>query len=821
MNMIERLALDFLFSGRVLLRGRWQSTVIVITIALAIGALTAVFSVVSAVLLKSFGPYETDKWVYVWEHPLNSDKGRQISASIPNFMDWKRDSLSVFSDIVLWLPWSYAASGNDVGYPQQIRAAVISPEVFASTGVVSAAGRLLTPSDSLRSEHVVVLSYEFWRRAYGGDPSLVGKKLNLNLVPHTVVGIAPPGFCFPAEAQTDAWTPIPSAMLMGASRSGRGFRVAARLRPGASLKDAQAAMKLISQRLARQYPEDRDYDAVVVAVREAVAGDFKIPLISLCSALAFGLLLACLNIGYLRSVQVHSRHKEIMLRLALGASRGRLLRQLLIETALLFAAGAVLGLVISPLIIRAMISLVPAAEIPWLHADTDFPTFFAMFTVTLLAGLATGFIPALTAIRSQPARTLGSGGSLANSSAVSGRVRNAAQMTQIALSLVPLCGASLLARSFQHLKDVAPGFETQNRLTLMFAAPKARYAGSKEIATLAQRIQQDTNRLPGVLQSAVAQALPFAPGAQWLQAVTRTDPKTIPDVGQLPLVRYNVVTAGYFEAMGVRLKAGRTLTESDDAAAEPVAIINERLARDQFSGENPVGKLIWVGHAEALAENRPRVIVGVVADSKMYALDSSPDPAAWVPIAQQNNSESIYRNLYLVANTNVAPSSELGAIQERIRSIDPDLAVSDVASMEERVGDSLWRQRFSAIVVSTFSIAVLSIAFLGIFGMTSYLVSCRTFEIGVRVALGATRLNVMSMILGQSISMAFLGVVLGMLGCLAATRVLSTFLFGISATDPLTLLAVSLLLMAAAIVASYIPARRAAAVDPILALRGE
>lgn len=821
MSWIDDVVLDLRFSGRILLRNRWQSAVIVVTVALALGALTGVSSVVSAVLLKSFGPIQTDQWVYLWEHPINSDQARQISVSIPNYLNWKRESSSVFSDMVVWLPWSYTASIGDGYNPQQIRAAVISPEVFAAAGLVPSAGRLLVPSDSARSDHVVVLSYEFWRRAYGGNPSLIGEKIDLNLVPHTVVGIAPPGFSFPVEIQTDAWTPVPSAMLAGGNRSGRGFRVAARLRPGTTLKAAQSAMTLIAQRLARQYPEDRDYDAVVVPMREAVVGDFKTPLISLSGALAFALLLACLNIGYLRGVQLQSRRKEMMLRLALGASRYRLLRQLLMETALLFAAGGALGLVISPLAIRAMISLVPAAEIPWLHADTSSPTFLAMFAVSLLAGLASGLIPAFAATRNQHAQALGSRGAVTTTSTMSRRLRDAAQVAQIALALVPLCGAGLLVRSFEQLQNVAPGFDAQNRLTLAFSASRAKYAGPKEIAALARRVAEETNQALGVRQSAVAQAIPFAPGAQWLQAVTRSDPKAIIDLGRLPLARYNIVTAGYFEAMGIGLKAGRTLTDDDDSAAQPVVIINEQLARDQFSGENPVGKLIWVGHAEALPGSRPRVIVGVVADSKMYAMDSSSEPAAWVPIAQQDNSESIFRNLYLVAHTSYAPASTLSSIQERIHNIDPNLALSDVATMDNRIGDSLWRQRFSAIVVGAFSLAALAIAALGVFGMTSYLVSCRTFEMGMRMALGATRLNIMRMVLGQSIAMALVGAMLGLLGCFAMTRVLSRFLFGISATDPLTLVGVALLLVAAAVIASYIPARRAAAVDPIVALRVE
>jgi len=811
---------EFRNGVRILMRNRWHSAAIVLTLGVSIGALTSVVSVVSAVLLKPFGPVQTDQWVYLWEHRLNSDRARQISASVPNFLDWKRENAAVFSEVLIWLPWSYTASSGDATNPQQIRAAVISPEVFAATGVAPAAGRLLVPADSANSERLVVLSYEFWQRAYGGNASLIGKKINLNLAPHTVVGIAPRGFCFPPETQTDAWTPIPAALLAGANRSGRGYRVAARLRPGVNVQAAQSAMRVISGRLAREYPEDKDWDALAVPMREAVAGDFRTPLAALSGALAFSLLLACLNVGYLRSVHLESRRKEILLRLALGANRAVLVRQFLMETMLLFAVGGLLGLAISPAATQALISLVPSAEIPWLHAKTDFATFLAMFAVSLLCGVASGLAPAVRAARTDPARSLGWGGAATNISTLSRRMRNAAQAAQIALALVPLCGAALLVRSFQHLQEVAPGFDPGHRLTAMLYVPKSRYGGLPEIASLARRIGEETGQAPGIRGSAVVQALPFGNGARWMQAVTRKDPAGISDLGQLPFVRYTVATAGYFETMGIPLKAGRTLQANDDSAAEPVVVINEQLSLAQFHGENPLGKRLWVGHAESLPGSRPRVVVGVVADSRMDSLEKVPDPAAWVPIAQQGDGDTIVRNLYLVVHTRAAPVSALGAIRERIRGIDPDIALSDVASMEDRLGDSLWRQRFSAIVVGAFSIAALVIAVLGVFGMTSYLVTSRTFEIGVRMAIGATPADVLWMILGQSLSMAVVGVGLGLVGCVLTTRVLSTFLFGIQATDPVTFGGVALLLLAAAAAASYIPSRRAATVDPIIALRG-
>lgn len=793
---------------------------IVLTLALSISALTSVVSVVDAVLLKPYGPLETNRWVYLWEHRLNSDRARPISVSPANFLDWKKQSAAVFSDLVLWLPWSYTASGAKSSDPQQIRAAVISPEIFGAANIAPAAGRLLAPADSASGDHIAVLSYEFWQRAYGGDRSLIGGKINLNLVPHTVVGIAPPGFSFPPEVQTDAWTPIPAAILAG-DRANRGYRVAAKLRPGVSAQAGQAAMTLISQRLALAYPEDKDYDALAIPMREEVAGDFRTPLVALSGALGFALLLACLNIGYLRGVQLESRRKEVLLRLALGANRVLLVRQFLLETLLLFGAGGLLGLLLSPIATRALVSLVPAFEIPWLRVRTDPATFLALFAVSLLCGVMSGLLPAMKASHSDPARSLGSSGTVTNTAGMSRRVRNFALVAQIALAMVPLCGAALLIRSFQHLQDVAPGFDPGHRISLMFSIPRARYAGLREIARLARRIQQETGQAPGIRRSAVVQALPFGKGARWLQAVTRNDPAAGLDVGRLPFVRYTAVTGDYFEAMGIPLKTGRAFNDRDDANGQPVVVINEQMARVQFHGENPVGQRIWVGHAEALPQSRARTIVGVVADTRMYNLESVPEPAAWVPIAQQPDSDSLLRNLYLVAATRVPPAAAVPAIRERIRAVDPDLALSDIASMEDRLGDSLWRQRFSALVVGAFSIAALATAVLGVFGMTSYVVASRTFEIGVRMAIGATPSDVLRMVLGQSLAMALLGVVLGLLGCMATTRVLSTFLFGIQPTDPWTLGGVALLLLAAASLASYVPSRRASSVDPIVALRAE
>jgi putative ABC transport system permease protein len=400
-------------------------------------------------------------------------------------------------------------------------------------------------------------------------------------------------------------------------------------------------------------------------------------------------------------------------------------------------------------------------------------------------------------------------------------LRGSIIVAQIALALVPLCGAGLLIRSFVRLLEVAPGFASEHRLTLALTAPKGRYAGPSEITSLAKRIREEILQVPSVREVGLAQAIPFSPGARWLQALTRTDPKGIHNFAQLPLVRYTVVSPGYFEAMGIPLRAGRAVVDADAHDAQPVVVINEKLARQQFPGENPLGKQIWIDHAESLPSSSPRTIVGVVADTHMYALERDPDPGAWVPIAQQNVSEDIWRNLFLVADTGIDPMNALASVSQMIRGIDPQLAIADVSSMEQRLRDSLWRQRFSSSVLGAFGLAALGIAVLGVFGVTSYLVALRSHEIGVRMAMGARPVDILRMVLRQSFVLVAIGIGIGLLASIGLTRVLQGLLFGIKATDSLTFAVVVAILMISALVACLLPAERAANADPTVALRME
>lgn len=818
---MNTLLQDLRYSARLLWKRRGYSIVVVLTLVVGIGALTSVFSVVNAVFLKPYGPVDANRWVYLWEHRTKSQSLNQISVSMPNFRDWKQDSASAFSDVVVWLPWSYTASGQDVSNPERVRAAVISPEVFSAAGIVPAAGRLLTPEDSASGDRRVVLSYEFWKRAYGADPALPGKKITLNSAAHTVVGIAPPGFCFPPEDQIDVWTALPQAALSSPGRSERTYRVAAKLRPGVTPKSAQSVLNVITERLAGLYPEDQEYGALVIPMREAVAGDFRTPIIALSGALGFALLLLCSNIAYLGRVHLEGRRKELALRVALGAGRMVLIRQLLLETLLLFGIGGGVGILFSPFAVHLLLSFVPAQEIPWLHARIDGLVLLGSVALTFLAAVLTGLVPLMVVSRSELARNLGWGGTVTGVAGVSGRLRGGMIVPQIALALVPLCGAGLLVRSFVRLQEVEPGFAPEHRLTLSLFAPKGHYPGPVEITSLAKRIREQTLQVPGIRQAGLAQAIPFAPGPRWLQALTRTDPKDIHNFSQLPLVRYAVVTPGYLEAMGIPLKAGRLVADADAHGRLPVVVINEKLARQQFPAEDPLGKQIWIGHAEALPHSFPRTVIGVVGDTHMYALDREPDPAAWVPMAQEDGSEDLWRSMFLVANTGIDPSSVLAALGQKIHGVDAELAITDASSMDQRLGDSLWRQRLSSRVLAAFSLAALGIAVLGVFGVTSYLVALRSHEIGVRMAIGAGPRDILKMVLGQSVVLVAIGTVIGLLGALGLTRILQGLLFGIEPTDSFTFAMAAGVLAVSGLAACLGPARRASKVDPIVALRAE
>ncbi len=803
---------------RVLAKRPGLTLLTVVTLALGIGATTAVWSVASAVLLRPYPHIDTDRWAYLYEQP-KVEGLTLVAVSVPNFRDWKEQSRS-FSDLVLWHPWSYNVSGSAADEPERVEAAVITPDVFTALGVRPAAGRLLLASDDSKdAARPVLISHGLWERRFGRDPAVAGKQITLNLVPHTVVGVAPAEFSFPPETRTDVWTPYSADAVAGATdRGGRGLRVAGRLAPGVSFESAQKELSLIADRLAGEYPENQDYGVQVVPMREGVSGEFRSPLLTLFGALGLVLLLACVNLANLQLVRLEARRKELALRAAVGAGRLRLARQLLAENLVLVGLGAGGGLLLAPLGSRLLLSFVPAAEVPYLKVTTDAMVLAGFAGVTALVALLSGVLPALAASRVDLVRTLAQGSGAVGTSR---RVRHLFLVAQLALSLVPLVGAALLAQSLDRLRGVDPGFATDRRLTLSFSAPRARYATPEKIAALAEAVRDEVDQAPGVSAVGAAQHLPFAPAAGWLQAMSREDPRGITDPGRLPHVRYNVVTTRFVEALGLPLKAGRTFTRADSRESAWVVVVNEALARKYFAGEDPVGQRLWVGHAPDLPTSAPRTIVGVIGNALVQRLEEPVEPAAWVPVSQQDAGDGLWRTLLLVAHTETDPRSAIPAVRAAIARVDPDLALTGIETMEALLDTSVWRQRLSASVLIALAVAALGIAVLGVFGIVGYLVSQRVREIGLRMALGATRGEIGRMVMGEGLRLVVAGIALGLAGAWALTRTLSGLLFGVSAHDPATFAGLALVLAAAALLACALPARRAARMEALAALRHE
>ncbi|HYE73827.1 MAG TPA: ABC transporter permease, partial [Blastocatellia bacterium] len=620
------------------------------------------------------------------------------------------------------------------------------------------------------------------------------------------------------ENKVDVWAVYQQkAIDTDTYRDARGFRVAAKLKPGVSLEQAQAEMDVITARLAEQYPEDKGYGAIVIGMREGVAGDFRTPLIALLGALGFVLLLACVNISNLQLVRLEARRKELAMRTALGAGRLRLMKQLLIESLLFVLLAGVLGILLAPQGVKLLLWLVPPQEIPWLQVKTSTSVLMVSLGLTFVAAILAGLLPALRISRIDLTRVLNGG--TATSGSVNRRLRNAFVVAQIALAVIPLTGSGLLMNSLLRLQGVNPGFQSDHRLTFSYSAPRARYKDAAAIAQLAERIREEVQNTAGVKAAGLVQNLPFSPAVGWLQAISRQDPKGNP--ADLPHVRYTVATSGYFEALNIPLKLGRTFTKADTQDSLPVVVINESMAKRYFANEDPIGKPLWIGHAQALPGSAPRTIVGVVGDTLLDQLDTTPESSAWVPISQQLVGEDVWRNLFLVAHTESDPIAMFPAIRQRIASVDSELALTNITTMDNRIGDSVWRQRFTANVLSAFSLVALAIASLGVFGITSYLVSQRTREIGVRMALGALPGDIFRLVMKEGALSVLLGIIAGLIGSYYLTRFLTGLLYGVQPTDPVTFISVAVLLALVASLACSLSARKATKVDPMIALKSE
>jgi putative ABC transport system permease protein len=801
---------DMRYGARTLVRSPGFTVVAVLSLALGIGANTAIFSVVNGVLLRPLPYSESKRIVAVWHTPPQASfPGMQrFSVSPANYLDWKEQSRAYEQMAVYQYAGLSLSAGSD---PVPVTGAAVSSDFFSVLRTQASRGRTFSPEEEQQGrEQVVVLGHGLWQRAFGANPNVIGQTVTLNSRPYNVVGIMPAGFEFPAEAEL--WVPLAWDAAERQTRSIHDYLVIARLKPGASLEQARAEMSTISSRLEQQYPEaNKGWGAAVIPLQEDLVGDVRPALLVLFSAVGFVLLIACANVANLMLARGANRRKEIALRIALGATRGRIVRQLLCESALLAVAGGMLGLLLAGWGGRLLVRL-SAGSLPN-TAEVGVDAWALGFTllVSLAAGVLAGVAPALQFSKHELAETLKQGTGRSAAGSVRQRTRKALVVCEVALSLILLVGAGLMIRSFWKLQNVDPGFDASNTLTLSVGLPATRYPEPRQQLAFHDRVLEQIRALPGVVAVGSTTTIPLTGGGS-KQPFT-VEGRPAPPVSEQPLAQTRYVSPDYFKAMGIPLKQGRPFEDRDREGSPQVVIISEVMARRFWPGENPVGKRLTASFHEKLG---PREIVGVVGDVKSNGLDDEGGATMYLPFRQAPRSWITF-----VARTSSDPQGFVNPVSKAVYAVDSEQAISSVRTMEQVLTESLSGRRFNMSLLMTFAALALALAAVGVYGVMNYSVMLRRRELGIRIALGARALDVLRLVLGQGLVLTLIGVGVGMAGAYALTRLMESLLYGVTATDFLTFGSVSGLIILVGLLASFLPARRATKVDPMIALRSE
>jgi putative ABC transport system permease protein len=805
-GLIENIVRDFTYSLRVLLKSYAFTIVVILTLALGIGANTAIFSFANGILLRPLPYPQSDRLVALDENALKRGVD-SMSVSYPNFLDW-REQNTVFEDVATYYGTSrFSLSG--AGEPVQIRGTRISYGLFEILRVSPQLGRTITANEDRPDEDaVVILGHDLWQRSFGGDPNIVGKKISVSNRSRTVIGVMPRGFRFPEVSEL--WVPLALTTKMF-TRTDHGLNAIARLKDGVTLEQAQSEMNNIAARIEEQNPVTNEGLGVsVTSLHRSLSGDYREALLILLGVVGCVLLVACVNVANLMLARGTARQKEFALRSALGASRWHIVRQLMLESLLLAFVGGALGFALSIWALRLLLSAIPFQLPFWMNFNVDLRVLGFTAGITLLTGLIFGAAPALQTSRVDLNDTLKEGGR--GSSGVRGRARSLLVVTEIALSLVLLVGAGLMIQSFLRLRRVNIGLNPQNVLTASVVLPQTKYRDADSRARFFKQLVERMRHLPGVEEASATGTLPLS-GGNWGRSLT-VEGYPVLSVGQAPMIQHTVITPGYFRTMGITLLAGRDFTDADAKDSADVTIVDERLARQYWPNDSPIGKRVRFGPPE---DNEPwHTVVGVVSAVRHQRVQEDTRPSVYLP-----HQKIPVPGLALVARTSSNPKDFIGAIRREVAQLDPDLPVSEVATMEEVVAESIWQPRLYAALFAVFAGGALALALIGIYGVMAFLVQTRTHEIGVRMALGATARDVFKLIVGRGMKLTAVGILIGVGGAAALTRLMHGLLFNTSATDPITFVLISVLLSLAAFFACYIPARRAAKVDPLVALRYE
>ena len=812
-GLMETLVQDVKFGARVLRKNVGFTLVAVLTLALGIGASTAIFSVVNAVLLRPLHYPNAERIVAIQE--LN-EKGRRVQVTPANFLDWRAQQTS-FEQLAAILTRTTNFSYGDES--ERLELAMTSANFFEVFGVQPHLGRFFLPEEE-RAGHdsVVVLSYALWQRRFGGDPSLLNKSLTLDGQTYTVVGIAPAGFQYPDR--TEVWIPpyqlVPTLGAQMNIERARGFgflSAVATLKPGVSVKQAHEDMTVITARLRQQYPDtNNNRFNRVVALQTHLVGESTTALLLLLGAVALLLLIACANVANLLLARAASRHKEIAVRLALGATRLRLVRQLLVESILLALVGGVAGLLIGWWGVDLMQGLLPANFPRAQGIGIDLRVLGFTLLVSLGTGILFGLAPALQSTNPDINEALKES-ARGSSGAPGNRVRSLLIVSEVALSLVLLIGAGLLFRSFLRLQAVELGFQPEKVLTFSLRPSGANFTQDPQFSAFFDQVAERIRTLPGVDTVGVINTLPLVKGPT---AGIRIEgaPLTTPD--KWPMVNYRSVSPDYFRAVNVPVLKGRAFDAHDNNSSPLVVLVNQSLVRRDFGGEDPVGKRINTGGTAPDGQPIWFEIVGVVADVRSVELNTEPVPEIYTSYLQDP-----FASMSFVVRSSVESGSLVPAVREAVRQVDKAQPVAEVREMEQIVSEVAAQPRFNTLLLSLFAGVALLLAAAGIYGVMSYSVTQRTHEIGLRMALGAQTRDVIRLVVGQCIKLTLAGLALGLVCAFAMTRIMAALLYGVSPTDPWTYACGALLLTAVALLACYLPARRASKVDPLVALRYE